>query len=216
MHVAHFKAGTLARQTARTKSRDATLVGDLGQGVGLVHELRQLAGTEELPDCGADRLGVDQIVRHQIVRLRLRQAFLHGPFDAHQPGAKLILGQFAHRADAAIAQMIDVVDLTATIAQFDQQLDDFNDVTRRQRQLFAHFAEAPSAFNCSNRATAVSWVRFSATARGPWLNSASTCSTEATESPPASLISLTMPSRLDGTCLSITLYSMTALRPPGG
>ena len=37
VHVTHFKAGTLARQAARAKGRDTTLVRDLGQRVGLVH-----------------------------------------------------------------------------------------------------------------------------------------------------------------------------------
>ena len=43
VHVAHFEAGTLAGQTARPKRRETTLVRDLGERVGLVHELRELA-----------------------------------------------------------------------------------------------------------------------------------------------------------------------------
>ena len=43
MDVAHLEAGALARQTARPKRREAALVGDLGERVGLVHELRELA-----------------------------------------------------------------------------------------------------------------------------------------------------------------------------
>src|SRR5690606_39105224 len=38
VHVAHFEAGALAGQTARTQGRDAALVRELGPGVGLVHE----------------------------------------------------------------------------------------------------------------------------------------------------------------------------------
>ena len=40
MHVAHFESSTFARQTARPKSRETPLVRDLGERVGLVHELR--------------------------------------------------------------------------------------------------------------------------------------------------------------------------------
>jgi hypothetical protein len=90
-------------------------------GIGLVHELRQLAGTEKLADGSADRLGVDQIVRHQIVRLGLRQALLHRALDAHQARPELILGQFAHRANAPIAEVIDIIDFTASVAQFDEE-----------------------------------------------------------------------------------------------
>jgi hypothetical protein len=86
-------------------------VRDLGQRVGLVHELRQLAGTEELLDGRADRLGVDQVVRHQVVGFGLRQALLDGTLDTHQTGAELVLGQFADRAHTAVAEVVDVVDL---------------------------------------------------------------------------------------------------------
>ena len=47
VHVAHLEAGALARQAARAEGRDAPLVRDLRQRVGLVHELRQLRGAEE-------------------------------------------------------------------------------------------------------------------------------------------------------------------------
>ena len=43
MHVTHFEAGAFTRQTARSQRRNAALVGNLGQRVGLVHKLRQLA-----------------------------------------------------------------------------------------------------------------------------------------------------------------------------
>jgi hypothetical protein len=110
VHVAHLEAGTLARQAARAQGRDAPLVRDLGQRVGLVHELRQLAGTEELLQRRGDRLGVDQVVRHQRFGLGLAQAFLDGLLDARQAAAVLVLGQFAHAAHAAVAQVVDVVD----------------------------------------------------------------------------------------------------------
>ena len=69
VHVADFEAGALAGQTARPKRRETTLVGDLRQRVGLVHELRQLRGAEELAHGGGRRLGVDQVLRHDRVDL---------------------------------------------------------------------------------------------------------------------------------------------------
>ena len=50
VNVTHLEASTLTRQTARTKSRKTTLVSNLGQGVGLVHELRQRVRSEERVD----------------------------------------------------------------------------------------------------------------------------------------------------------------------
>ena len=78
------------------------------------------------------RLGVDQVVRHQVLGLGLRQALLHGALDAHQAGAELVLGQFAHGAHAAVAEVVDVVDLAAAVAQFDQDLDHGHDVVDGQ------------------------------------------------------------------------------------
>src|SRR5207253_7377819 len=49
-----------------------------------VHELRQLRGAEELLDRRRDRLGVDQVVRHQVLGLGLREPFLDRPLDSHQ------------------------------------------------------------------------------------------------------------------------------------
>ena len=48
---------------------------------------------------------------------------LHRALDAHQAGAELVLGQLADRAHAAVAEVVDVVDLAAAVAQLDQDLD---------------------------------------------------------------------------------------------
>ena len=133
VHVAHFEAGALAREPARTQRRNAALVGDLGQRVRLVHELRQLRAAEELLDRRRDRLRVDQVVRQQVLALGLAQALLHRALDAHEAGAELVLGELAHRAHAAVAEVIDVVDLAAAVAQLDQDLDDGDDVVVGER-----------------------------------------------------------------------------------
>src|SRR3546814_5875475 len=64
VHVAHLEAGALAGQAARPEGREAPLVGDLRQRVGLVHELRELRGAEALAHRGGRRLGADAVVRH--------------------------------------------------------------------------------------------------------------------------------------------------------
>ncbi len=128
MHVAHLEAGALARQAARPERRQAALVGDLGQRVGLVHELRQLRGAEELAHRRRRRLGVDQVLRHDRVDLDRAHALLDRALHAQQADAILVLHQLADRADAAVAEMVDVVDLAAAVAQVDQRLDHGEDV----------------------------------------------------------------------------------------
>ena len=134
VHVAHFEAGALAREAARPQRGDAALVRDLGQRVRLVHELRQLRAAEELLDRGRDRLGVDEVVRQQVLALGLAEALLHRALDAHEARAELVLGELAHRTDTAVAEMVDVVDLAAAVAQLDQDLDDGDDVVVGQRR----------------------------------------------------------------------------------
>ena len=80
-----------------------------------------------------DRLGVDEVVRHQRVDL-LRHA--HALFDralhANQTDAVLVLHQLADRAHAAVAEVIDVVDRAAAVLELDEVADRLEDVLRRE------------------------------------------------------------------------------------
>src|SRR5437667_433878 len=85
VHVAHFESGTLARQTARPKGREAPLMRDFAERVGLVHELAELRRTEELADRGHNRLGVYQVVRHGRRHFLVpAPLFLDGAFHSDQ------------------------------------------------------------------------------------------------------------------------------------
>ena len=117
VHVAHLEARALARQTARPKRRETTLMRHFRQRVGLVHELRQLAGAEELPHRRRRRLRVDQVVRHHGVDIDRAHALTDCTLHAQQAHAILILHQFADRADTPVAQIVDVVDLAAAVLQ---------------------------------------------------------------------------------------------------
>ncbi len=134
VNVADFESRALTRQTARPKGRQTALVRDLRQRVGLVHELRQLRRSEELADGSHDRLGVHQVVRHGrrhfLVHAHL---FLDGAFHADQADAELVLQQFADRAHAAVAQVIDVVHRADVLAQLEQVTDGSVEIVRLQR-----------------------------------------------------------------------------------
>jgi hypothetical protein len=103
-------------------------VGDLGQRVVLVHELRELRGAEELLDRGRHRLGVDQLLRHQALGLGQRQALLHGALHAHQADAEHVLRHLAHGPHAAVAQVVDVVHRAVAVADVDQHAQRVHDV----------------------------------------------------------------------------------------
>ena len=93
-------------------------MGQRGERVGLVHELRELAAREEVRDDGAERLGVHELLRAEHLRLVLgvlaaghRHALVDGALRARQADAALVLQQLARGADAAGAEVVDVVDL---------------------------------------------------------------------------------------------------------
>jgi hypothetical protein len=70
----------------------------------------------------AGRLRVDQVVRHDRVDIDRAHALLDRALHAQQADAVLVLQQFADRTDPAVAEVVDVVDLAAAVAQADQGL----------------------------------------------------------------------------------------------
>ncbi|OIQ68076.1 hypothetical protein GALL_503350 [mine drainage metagenome] len=62
-------------------------------------------------------------MRHQRFLFSLAQAFFHRFFNTCQAHAVLVFGQFTDTANTAIAQVVNVIDLTMTIAQINQNLD---------------------------------------------------------------------------------------------
>ncbi len=143
VHVAHFESCTLAREAAGSKGRETPLVSDFTQRVGLVHELAELRRAEELADCRHNRLGVHQVVRHGrghfLVHAHL---FLDGALHADQADAELIFEQLAHRANAAVAEMVDVVDDADVFPQLEQILDRGNEIRRIQRAVIQRRVQA--------------------------------------------------------------------------
>ena len=145
MHVAHFETGALARQAARAQCGNAAFVRDFRQRIVLVHELRELRGTEEFLHRRRHRLRVDHLLRHDGLALGDGQPLLDGALDAHQADAEGVLRHFADAAHAAVAQVIDVVHVAIAVADVDQGLHDLDDVflaehARARDLLAAHAA----------------------------------------------------------------------------
>ena len=134
VHVADFEAGALTGQTTRSKGGEATLVRDLRQWVGLVHELRELRRTEELANRRHDRLGVDEVVRHRRRHLLIHaHLFLDGALHADETDAELVLHQLTDSADAAVAKVVDIVHHADVLAQLEQVTDRAVEVLRCER-----------------------------------------------------------------------------------
>ena len=135
VHVADLHARAVTGQTARPERRQAALVGQTRERVGLVHELRELAGAEELLDGGDDRPDVDQGLRRDGLDVLRGHALADDALHARQADADLVLDQLAHGAQAPVAEVVDVVGLVPVVAgvQADQVLDGADDVVLGQR-----------------------------------------------------------------------------------
>ena len=86
------------------------------QRVGLVDDLRQLAAAEEVLDRRRDALGIDQAAGRHVLDVLQAHPLLHGAAQLQEALAQLVAGQLVDRPQAAIAQVVDVVDFDVRIA----------------------------------------------------------------------------------------------------
>ena len=124
VHVAHVEAGPLAPQATGPQGAQAPLVGQLVQRVGLLHELRELAAAKELARCRHHRPDVDERDGRHLLRLADAHPLAHYTLHAQQADAELVLDQLAHRLDAAVAQVVDVVRSLDPVVDLDYPLHD--------------------------------------------------------------------------------------------
>src|SRR5215207_6995409 len=136
VHVADLHAGALTRQTTRAQGRQAALVGQARERVGLVHELRQLAGAEELLDGGDDRPDVDQGLRRDRLDVLGGHPLADHALHAGEADPDLVLDQLADGAQATVAEVVDVVDAVVGLAGVETHdvLDGGDDVVLGQRR----------------------------------------------------------------------------------
>src|SRR5687768_11531976 len=128
MHVTNVEAGALAAEATGAQRGEAALVGQLRQRVRLIHELAQLAAAEELLHRGHHRADVDESVRGCLVGIGDRHPLLDDALHAEQADAELVLDQLAVGANAPVAEVVDVIRITAAVVQLDELADDGDDV----------------------------------------------------------------------------------------
>ena len=111
VHVAHLDRRALARQAAGPQRRQTAAVGQPGERVGLVHELAELGGAEELLQRRHDRADVDDRLRRDRVGVLGGQALAHDALHAVEPDPERLLDQLADRAQAAVAEVLVLVEV---------------------------------------------------------------------------------------------------------
>ena len=103
MNVADLKPGPLSRQTSRPQCAQPSFVCYLGEKIGLVHKLRQLAGAEKFLNGGCNGFRIDQVVRHKGLDLLQAHPFPDGPFHPDKTDPVLILDQLPDSSDPPVA-----------------------------------------------------------------------------------------------------------------
>ena len=135
--VTDFVAGALPGQTARSQGRQAALVRQFGQGIVLVHELRQLAAAKKFLDGRHHGADIDQGLRRNAIHILDGHTFPDDAFHPGQADAELVLQQFADAADATVAQMVDVILFAVAVHNVQQVAEGGQDVFLRDgAQLF--------------------------------------------------------------------------------
>ena len=111
VHVANLDRRALAGEASRSQRREPAPVREPGERVGLVHELAQLAGAEELLQGGHDRADVDDRLRRDRVGVLGRQALAHDALHAVEADAEGLLNQLADGAQTAVAEVLVLVEV---------------------------------------------------------------------------------------------------------
>ena len=111
VHVAHLDRGALAGQAARAERGETAAVGQARQRVGLVHELRELGGAEELLQRRHHGTDVDDRLGRDRVGVLGRQALTHDALHAVEADTERLLDQLADGAQAAVAEVLVLVEV---------------------------------------------------------------------------------------------------------
>ena len=88
-------------------------MGQAVERVGLLHELRQLRGAEELLERGDDGADVDDRLRRDRVDVLGRHPLAHDALHSVETDAERLLDQLAGRAQAPVAEVLVLVELAA-------------------------------------------------------------------------------------------------------
>ncbi len=91
-------------------------MGEAREGVGLVHELRQLGGPEELLDGRHHGPDVDQGLRRDGLDILGGHALPHDPLHTGEAHPDLVLDELADRADTPVGKVILIVQAVAGLA----------------------------------------------------------------------------------------------------
>ena len=128
VNISNFESGTVTGQTSGAQGRQTSLVSHLCQRVVLIHKLRQLGTSEELFDGCRYRTDIDQLFDIDLVRVLRTHLFADDSLQAGQADTELVLQKLAYTADAAVAQMVDIIQTSDPFIQIQLIVDGGHDI----------------------------------------------------------------------------------------
>ena len=128
MYVADFEPCSFTGQAAGAQSGQTALMGQFSQRVCLVHELGQLGGSEEFFDSCHYRADIHQSLGGHLVLVLGSHSFTNHSFHTGEADAELVLQKFAYAANAAVAQMVDIIASAVALHHVQQVIDAGNNV----------------------------------------------------------------------------------------
>ncbi len=93
-------------------------MGQTGKWVVLIHELAQLAGSEELLERSNDWTNVDQSHRSDRINILGGHTFANNTFHTSQTGAQLVLNKFANGTHTTVTKVVNVVSFNEYLARW--------------------------------------------------------------------------------------------------
>ncbi len=102
MHVTNLEACPFAGKTSGAECAQTSFVSDFSKRIGLIHELTQLARSEERVYNAAERFGVDQVDGFELFAVANVHTFAYGAGHAGETYAELVGQLFAYCAHAPV------------------------------------------------------------------------------------------------------------------
>ena len=128
VNVSDIERCTVAAQPSGTECGETALVRKLCERVILIHELRQRRRSEELAYCSYNGTDIDERLRSERFVVLNGHSLLDDLIHTGKTDSELILEKLSDAAQAAVAEMVDIVGGTDAVRKAEEVVDRRKDI----------------------------------------------------------------------------------------
>ena len=128
VNVSDIERCTVAAQPSGTECGETALVRKLCERVILIHELRQRRRSEELAYCSYNGADIDERLRSERFVVLNGHSLLDDLIHTGKTDSELILEKLSDAAQAAVAEMVDIVGGTDAVRKAEEVVDRRKDI----------------------------------------------------------------------------------------